>query len=381
MATLAARISAFGGVIRGVDRVILNVNDYGAASDGVTDDTAAVQMAVDAVPSNGGEIFFPGICLVNKQINITRPSVRMRSIGWDQANLAAGGGLKAGAPMASVVNVTDTATTFKFSEMQIDGNGKATNCLTIDSLNCQIREAHFRRPADNGTHINITPGGVSVWVLNCRMNGANQPGTTGMVINATDAIITGNKPVNVVHGIVVKNGGNGAQINGNHMTPGGKIGVNCIWLAETVSNIGIADNRIDNHALGSGIQLSPSTNCFSVSIVGNVFFQNIIAHDKFAAIGIDTSRAKCSGMVILGNVVRGTATSRYASLVSAQTQDGTPATNPDRLSSSGLACNSNTAIAATLFGHGTPMTYAGNTFSPDGASWSTPVVAENLLAD
>ncbi len=201
-----------------------------------------------------------------------------------------------------------------------------------------------------------------------------------MVINATDAIITGNKPVNVVHGIVVKNGGNGAQINGNHMTPGATIGANCIWLAEACSNIGIADNRIDNHAFGSGIQLSPSANCFAVSIVGNVFFQNIIAHDTFAAIGIDTSRAKCSGMVILGNVIRWTATNRYASLVSAQTQAGTAAANPDRLHASGLACNSNTVIAAALFGHGLPMVYAGNTFSPDGASWSTPVVTESLVA-
>ena len=45
---------------------IYNVRNFGAVGDGVTDDTAAIQAAIDALPSMGGTIFFPdGVYLVN----------------------------------------------------------------------------------------------------------------------------------------------------------------------------------------------------------------------------------------------------------------------------------------------------------------------------
>lgn len=40
-------------------QTILDVKRYGAAGDGTTDDTAAIQAAIDAVPSGGGTIIFP----------------------------------------------------------------------------------------------------------------------------------------------------------------------------------------------------------------------------------------------------------------------------------------------------------------------------------
>ncbi|MGI8689021.1 MAG: glycosyl hydrolase family 28-related protein [Thermomicrobiales bacterium] len=40
-------------------QAILNVKQYGAAGNGITDDTAAIQAAIDAVPASGGTVFFP----------------------------------------------------------------------------------------------------------------------------------------------------------------------------------------------------------------------------------------------------------------------------------------------------------------------------------
>lgn len=40
--------------------VFSNVTDYGAKADGTTDDTAAIQAAIDALPISGGTVFFPG---------------------------------------------------------------------------------------------------------------------------------------------------------------------------------------------------------------------------------------------------------------------------------------------------------------------------------
>ncbi len=45
--------------------LIINVKDYGATGDGVTDDTAAVQAAIDAAPNGGGIVFPRGIYKVS----------------------------------------------------------------------------------------------------------------------------------------------------------------------------------------------------------------------------------------------------------------------------------------------------------------------------
>ena len=46
------------GALRGTANVI-NVKDFGALGDGTKDDTAAIQAALDAVPSTGGTVFLP----------------------------------------------------------------------------------------------------------------------------------------------------------------------------------------------------------------------------------------------------------------------------------------------------------------------------------
>ena len=42
-----------------VESIIVNVKDYGATGDGITDDASAIQDALDALASTGGIIFFP----------------------------------------------------------------------------------------------------------------------------------------------------------------------------------------------------------------------------------------------------------------------------------------------------------------------------------
>ena len=47
----------------------VNVFDFGAVGDGVTDDTAAIQAAIDALPSTGGVVFFnPGTYLISSTL-------------------------------------------------------------------------------------------------------------------------------------------------------------------------------------------------------------------------------------------------------------------------------------------------------------------------
>lgn len=61
--------------------LVFNVKDedFGAVGDGVTDDTNSIRSALDAVPTNGGTVFFPsGTYLISSTLTISR---RMRIVG------------------------------------------------------------------------------------------------------------------------------------------------------------------------------------------------------------------------------------------------------------------------------------------------------------
>jgi len=60
----------------------VNVKDFGAVGDGVTDDTAAIQAAVAAVPSSGGDVYFPaGRYKISTEITIISKVVYLRGDG------------------------------------------------------------------------------------------------------------------------------------------------------------------------------------------------------------------------------------------------------------------------------------------------------------
>ncbi len=60
----------------------VSVKDFGAAGDGVADDAAAIQAAVDSFGDNGGAVFFPaGIYEVKSEIRISHVRVSLRGAG------------------------------------------------------------------------------------------------------------------------------------------------------------------------------------------------------------------------------------------------------------------------------------------------------------
>lgn len=74
----------------------INIKQFGATGNGVTDDTAAIRAAVDALPAQGGDIFFPdGVYIITNTITIKKHGVTFRGITSastyaDQVNMQAG---------------------------------------------------------------------------------------------------------------------------------------------------------------------------------------------------------------------------------------------------------------------------------------------------
>jgi parallel beta-helix repeat protein len=76
------------GTLRGT-YVVANVKDFGATGDGVTDDRAAIQAAIDNLPAVGGVVFLPpGTYVINSgAVNITKSHVSLIGSGPSQTTI------------------------------------------------------------------------------------------------------------------------------------------------------------------------------------------------------------------------------------------------------------------------------------------------------
>jgi hypothetical protein len=71
----------------GAEPSIVNIKDYGAVGDGVTDDTQAIQDTIDAAPQNGATIVVPpGVYLISDHIHINHAGIILqgRSMGFSR---------------------------------------------------------------------------------------------------------------------------------------------------------------------------------------------------------------------------------------------------------------------------------------------------------
>lgn len=124
--------------------------DYGAVVDGVTDDTAAIQAAIDDLPSTGGDIIMPpGVMAISATIVISFPNVRLIGAGGDNRHntapfvLNAGTRLKwTGAAGGTMIRFTSTSgaanpkmTGGGLQGIVLDAAATAGRCLEIWSWN------------------------------------------------------------------------------------------------------------------------------------------------------------------------------------------------------------------------------------------------------
>lgn len=102
-------------------QLVLNVQDFGAKGDGTTDDTAAIQRAIDAAQP-GSTVYFPGTgsgawYRVSSSLSVTRPNIRF--LGQPRDGYAVS--IRPSSPSIAVIVVQHAG--FVFQDMAIIGDG------------------------------------------------------------------------------------------------------------------------------------------------------------------------------------------------------------------------------------------------------------------
>lgn len=115
------------GVVQGVNS--FNVKDYGALGNGTTDDTVAIQNAINAAGTNGGQVFFPaGQYKINTSspLNNTHDAVTLMGSGISNTKIVIGSGFTGSAA------ITNTGNYFVFQNMSLE----AANSTTTSNPAC-----------------------------------------------------------------------------------------------------------------------------------------------------------------------------------------------------------------------------------------------------
>jgi hypothetical protein len=99
--------TALGAPSASSESGLLNVRNFGASGDGKTDDTAALQRAIDAAAETSGGVFLPPAIYLTRELHV-RPGIAL--IGVPAWNYSFGGGTRlmlADASAQGLLNLTD----------------------------------------------------------------------------------------------------------------------------------------------------------------------------------------------------------------------------------------------------------------------------------
>ena len=231
----------------------INVKDFGAVGDGVNDDTAAIQAAIDAAEDNNGDLVFipAGIYLVTSPIKL-KSSVTLEGVSWGnyQSNTRNGSTLKVGANLSNVLYTeqADNAQNITLSRFHIDGSSgtyTVTNAIELYGIQIKLDSMKIARVTGNGVRFHETGGGLFTWVNRVQDCLFTEIGGYGLYNQSSDSFFTNNYFTNCDQGVLSEiSGGNIWQ--GNHFdhTTAGYAGLK---ILRNASYSAVGDRIIGNY--------------------------------------------------------------------------------------------------------------------------------------
>lgn len=319
---------------------LLDVRDYGAVGDGVTDDTAAVQAAFTAAA--GGCVYFPvGIFLVTSEIlyNVaTSGSLSVRGNGPGSI-LKAAGASNIALHLTGTVGVTTNPVLIHGVQFTSATSGTSAALLHLDGLaHWWVRDCYFtggtkaaygiKCTASQQGEIGASKFAVAIGIL-CEPNAGN-------TVHANGIEIHGNTLMCSTKNIVLDRIDSGS-VHSNHLTSAD------ISIDVTQGGVGpahIIGNHIESHVT-AGVRADAT-----VLIDGNQFFPGTSGVDVL----ITAAASNSAGCVVCNNLLPGSV-NFSANVADAKfygnilTNTGTITNNSTRLQAWG---NSVVAHAATF---------------------------------
>ena len=248
--------TGYKGILKGG---IYDVVDYGATGDGTTDDTAAIQAAIDAAATAGGGIVYipPSSTpyMVTSSLNIAGDNITIEGGGWGSVIKAANSFDNSSGGQVFYTNGYDNLV---FREFKIDGNRANLSDLTAiginvhQSTNVLIDHVAVVDSSYDGFYIGYsTTPSENVIIRNCYIDNATRLGIG----------ITSGENIYILFTIIVNTNGSNPQ-KGIDIEPNGS--------DNPCNNIFIIDSKFDNNYYGHiGLQGGDSKN--RVVITDNLF--------------------------------------------------------------------------------------------------------------
>ncbi|MGO0259323.1 glycosyl hydrolase family 28-related protein [Priestia aryabhattai] len=148
------------------EKKVVNVKDYGAKGDGITDDTQAINAALDSIITEGGTIFFPkGTYILSSQIS-KKPMGELKILGEEST-------IKFVLPQntlnsQTVLRFNNVVNNILFQGITIDANRDASNPLMVHNNSADMSRVAIVEITDckfiNGLQTDNTPFQSGVYI-------------------------------------------------------------------------------------------------------------------------------------------------------------------------------------------------------------------------
>lgn len=254
----------------------VSVKDFGAVGDGVTDDTAAIQAAINA--ASNAVLFFPSGTYITSGIDLTS-----RLIIQGEGKLTTWLKLKAGASSGDcIIKASVDFNGLQIKDIGLNGNWKDnpySPTLTINNYGTGIYAGCWNGLFSNITVLNCADNGISIggisdvntscvenYIQNSDIQYNGGHGIAFITINATDNYVLNN----VINGNLTS-GKYGIYLgsNGGHLVEGNHFYSNDSDIYLTGNFVNVSNNYFDGHTKNN-IYLPPSNNTGKV-IQNNMF--------------------------------------------------------------------------------------------------------------